>query len=416
VLTFDSAPLAAPPATSLRARAVDSSALAFMHVDAAGVIQDWNPAAERLFGWPRAEILGRSLGDVLVPPALRAAHNAGFARRLATGGDEERLGDRRVEMPALHRDGHELRISLVIDQLGEQGFAAFVSDQTDWHRAQQELQRSNTMINAILEHTTAMISAKDLDGRYLFVNGEYERILGATAAELVGRRESDMVSPAVGAVGRAHDAAVIESGAARTVLEEVPFGDEIHQYVVTRVPLTDPDGTVYGVCTIAIDDTGRRRTEEALAAGERRFATTVNNAPGMVFQFRAQPDGASWFTFVSDGCRDIFGIGPADVLASSSRIDDIIPPEDQASFFATGRASAETMQPWRWQGNVICRDGSRRWVYGVSRPRREADGGIVWDGMLLDRTRERHTELDLAETRQEVADLTRRLADLGHTS
>ncbi|MBB2944315.1 PAS domain S-box-containing protein [Actinoplanes lutulentus] len=403
----------APPAASLvRDRAVDATTLAFMHVDQDGLIQDWNPAAERLFGWRRDEILGLSLGDVLVPPALRSAHNAGFARRLVTGGDEERIAGHKVEMPAVHRDGRELRISLIIDAIGQDGFGAFISDQTDWHTAQQELQRSNTLINAILQHTSAMICAKDLEGRYLFVNGEYERILGVNAADVVGRLESEMVSPAVAAVGRAHDADVIESGEARTVLEEVPFAEEIRQYVVTRVPLTDPDGSVYGVCTIAIDDTTRRRTDAALAAGERRFATTVNNAPGMLYQFRAAPDGAAWFTFVSEGCREIFGLEPVEILGASGRLYEIIAPEDRASFFTSMSVSAETLQPWSWQGGIDCSDGTRRYIYGVSRPRREADGSTVWDGMMLDRTRERNTEQDLVEVRREVADLTDRLTAL----
>ncbi|WP_127553584.1 PAS domain-containing protein [Actinoplanes sp. OR16] len=394
---------------SIRDRAVEASMLAFVHVDRDGLIQDWNPAAELLFGWRREEILGLPHGDVLVPPARRSAHNAAFARRLVTGVDEDRLAGRRAEMTAMHRDGRELRVTLAIDPVAD-GFVAFVADQTDWHETQQELHRSNALITTILQHTSAMISAKDLEGRYLFVNGEYERVLQVRAADVVGRPESEMVSPAVAAVGAAHDADVIASGEARTVLEEVPFPDEIRQYVVTRVPLTDPDGTVYGVCTIAIDDTVRRRTDAALAEGERRFTTTVNNAPGMIFQFRQAPDGAAWFTFVSEGCRDIFGLEPVEILGQSGRLHEVIVPEDRASFFTSMATSADTLLPWSWQGGVNCTDGVVRHVYGVSRPRYETDGGIVWDGMMLDRTRERNTEMNLAEVRREVADLTGRLA------
>jgi PAS domain S-box-containing protein len=414
VFTVEAPQITAPPAAGLRDRAVDASALAFLHVDRSGVIRDWNPAAEKLFGWTGAEIIGRRLTDTIIPPALRSAHNAGFARRLV-GGDSGGLGHP-MEVPALHRDGSELRISMTVDALDDEGFFAFVTDQTDGHRAQQELQRSHTLITAILQHTTAMISAKGLDGRYLFVNGEYERIFQVTAADMVGRAESDLVSASVAAVGRGHDEQVIASGTARTVLEEVPFGDEIRQYLVTRVPLTDPDGSVYGVCTIAIDDTERRRSEDVIAAGEQRFWNTVNNAPGMLYQYRMEPTGEPSFTFVSDGCRDIFRLDPDDLVASAGQVLDMIAEEDRAVFAATVAESATTLEPWDWRGSVVRHDGSRRWLYGVSRPHREPGGAVVWDGMLLDRTRERSTELDLEAVRDDLADLVARLAVLSVTA
>ncbi|MEV6300097.1 PAS domain S-box protein [Actinoplanes sp. NPDC051861] len=397
-----------PPAAPVRDRAVDVTSLAFLHVDRAGLIQDWNPAAERLFGWSRAEVIGRPVADTIIPQYLRSAHNAGFARRLVTG-EGDGTGHR-VEVPAAHRDGRELRISMMIDAVGDQGFTAFVSDQTDFHLAQQELQRSNTLISAILQHTTAMISAKDLNGSFLFVNGEYERVFQVTAADVVGRNEAEILAASVAAVGRAHDVEVTGTGTAKTVLEEIPFGDDIRQYVVTRVPLTDPDGTVYGVCTIAIDDTARRRNEATIAEGEQRFWTTVNNAPGMLYQYRMEPNGETTFPFVSDGCREIFQLEPEQIVADAAVVLDTIAPEDQESFVASVVRSAQTMEPWDWRGSTIRADGSRRWLYGVSRPHLDAWGAIVWDGMLLDRTRERDTELDLASVRDDLENLVDRLA------
>jgi PAS domain S-box-containing protein len=414
VFTVEAPQITAAPAAGLRDRAVDASALAFLQIDRAGVIQDWNPAAESLFGWTREEIIGLRLTDTIIPPALRSAHSAGFARRLV-GGDSGGLGHP-IEVPAVHRDGSELRVSMTVDVLDDDGFFAFVTDQTDGHRAQQELQRSNTLISAILQHTTAMISAKDLDGRYLFVNGEFERVFQVTAADLVGHAEADLVSASVAAVGRGHDEDAIAAGTARTVLEEVPFGDEIRQYVVTRVPLTDPDGSIYGVCTIAIDDTQRRRSEDVIAAGEQRFWNTVNNAPGMLYQFRTEPSGESSFPFVSEGCRDIFQLEPDEIVSAAGSILEMIAEEDRAVFASSVAESALTLEPWDWRGSVVLRDGARRWLYGVSRPHREPDGAVVWDGMLLDRTRERHTELDLEAVRNDLADLVDRLAVLSVTA
>ncbi len=400
-------PSAPPVAGDDRARALHRTSLAFVRVDRAGLIRDWNPAAEQLFGWSREEVLGLALTDTIVPERLRAAHNAGFARRLVGGPEQEQTVH--TEVPAQHRDGAERRITMVVDGLDD-GFCAFLTDRTDSHHERQELQRSSTLINAILEHTSAMISAKDLDGHYLFVNGEYERIFQVGAADVVGRPEAAVLPPALAAAARTRDVQVAESGQVLTCLEELPLGDDIRQYVVTRFPLTEPDGSVYGVCAIAIDDTARRRTEAALSASEKRFRDTVNNAPGMLFQYRVGADGAASFTFVSDGCREIFDRDPAEALADASVITGLVAEEERAGFEAGVLQAVLTVQPWRWQGTAVRADGERRWLQGVSRPQRLPDGSTLFDGVLLDRTDERRTELALAAGRQEVDEMTRRLA------
>ncbi|SDT81229.1 PAS domain-containing protein [Actinoplanes derwentensis] len=414
MFTVEAPQISAPPAAGLRERAVSATGLAYLQIDRSGVIRDWNPAAEQIFGWTRDEAVGQRLTDLIIPAALRSAHSAGFARYLVNG--ESDMVGHPVEVPATHRNGSELRLSMTIDPLGEQGFFAFVTDRTDGHRAQLELQRSNTLINAILQHTTAIISAKDLDGNYLFVNGEYERVFQVTAVDMVGRSEADLLSAPAAAIGRTHDQDVAETGTAKTVLEEIPFGDEIRQYVVTRVPLTDPDGSVYGVCTIGIDDTGRRRSEATIADGERLFRATVDNAPGMLYQFRMETTGETSFTFVSNGSRDIYQVEPEEIIASGGNVLSTIAVEDLETYTASVLRSAETLEPWDWRGSVVRRDGSRRWLYGAARPHREPGGATVWDGMLLDRTRERHTELDLEAVRGDLADLVERLAVLSVTA
>ena len=92
--------------------AIDALHEAFISIDAGSRITDWNPAAERIFGWPKVEVLGRPLTETIIPPALRAAHRAGVERLVATG--EGRLLGRRVEVTALRRDGTEVPVELTI--------------------------------------------------------------------------------------------------------------------------------------------------------------------------------------------------------------------------------------------------------------------------------------------------------------
>ncbi|WP_280526189.1 PAS domain S-box protein [Couchioplanes caeruleus] len=385
--------------------ALSATSLAYLSVDRMGLITDWNPAAERMFGWTRAEIVGQPVADTIVPPQMRAAFLVTFTRHLVTG-DTSSLG-RRLELPARHRDGHELLIEITIDLVnnGADGFCAFAHDSTGRREAEQALWESNSLVQAILDHTTAVISAKDPDGKYLFVNREFERRFQVAAGELVGRTQADVLPAALAAVSQERDEQVLRSATASTNLEELPAGDELQQYIVTRFPLLDPSGVPRGVCSISIDDTARRRSAEALRRSEERFERIVSNMPGMVSRFEFAPNGAMAFSYVSDGCREVFGVEPEAVLADATVITSLFGPEETKSIVDSMRASAISLEHWRWEGHATLPTGERRYLQGTCRPERLPDGTLVWDGLLLDRTREKRAERDSARARRDLHQL-----------
>ena len=96
---------------------------AIVGIDAHGVISHWNRGAELLFGHPASAVLGHAL-TVFIPERLRDAHAQGFARHLATG--EARVVGRLVELPAVHADGRELLVELLINRVESGGEVSFV--------------------------------------------------------------------------------------------------------------------------------------------------------------------------------------------------------------------------------------------------------------------------------------------------
>jgi nitric oxide dioxygenase len=112
---------------------LDSVADAILAVDRDGHITFWNPGAERVFGFSRDEALGRPL-DIIVPNTLRARHNEGFARTMATGETRYGAGDL-LAVPALTRDGGRISIAFSIVLLRDasgapDGMAAILRDVT----------------------------------------------------------------------------------------------------------------------------------------------------------------------------------------------------------------------------------------------------------------------------------------------
>jgi PAS domain S-box-containing protein len=122
---------------------VDTAHDALVTADAEGAITGWNPQAERTFGWTREEIVGRTLVDTIIPPQHRKAHRIGFRRHLETGAGP--LMNRRIEITALHRDGHEFPVELTLARLQTRGgvvFSAFIRDITERKQVQGELERA----------------------------------------------------------------------------------------------------------------------------------------------------------------------------------------------------------------------------------------------------------------------------------
>ena len=83
--------------------------------DASGRIVEFNPAAERTFGYSRQEALGRTMAELIVPPSLRERHTAAFARFVKTR--EGRMLGRRVELTGMRADGSEFPVELALSQV-----------------------------------------------------------------------------------------------------------------------------------------------------------------------------------------------------------------------------------------------------------------------------------------------------------
>lgn len=121
------------------ARLMHSLADAIVVCDPDGQIVFWNEASTRIFGWTEVEALGQSL-DLIIPERLRKRHWDGYERVMATG--ETSYGDRLLEVPALHRDGHTISIAFTVSMLlGDDGLptaiAAVIRDDTErWQERQ----------------------------------------------------------------------------------------------------------------------------------------------------------------------------------------------------------------------------------------------------------------------------------------
>ena len=114
-------------------RAILESALdCIITMDASGRVREFNPAAERVFGFSRAEAVGKELAELIIPSRMRQQHRRGLAHYLKTG--EGPLLGKRIEIAALRRDGSEILVELAIVAYKIEGspvFTAYLRDMTE---------------------------------------------------------------------------------------------------------------------------------------------------------------------------------------------------------------------------------------------------------------------------------------------
>ncbi len=130
-------------------RIIDTAYEAFIAIDQHGIIVDWNPQAEKTFGWTRDEAIGQSITDTIIPHRLREQHVKGIGRFLATG--ETTMLNRILELPALRKDGTEFPAELTITPVHigyEYTFHAFLHDISQRKQAEAEVLRAKETAEA----------------------------------------------------------------------------------------------------------------------------------------------------------------------------------------------------------------------------------------------------------------------------
>ncbi|MDD9742902.1 MULTISPECIES: GAF domain-containing protein [Marinovum] len=146
------------PLETLFNRALD----AVVGMDESGHVTAWNGSAEEIFGWSREEALGALMGDLIVPPQYREAHARGLAHYNRTG--EGPVLEQRIQITAMHRDGHEFPVELSIFPMREERcFYAFIRSMVAEEAARREQEFRAREADALLAVAQKLLDDVSLD-------------------------------------------------------------------------------------------------------------------------------------------------------------------------------------------------------------------------------------------------------------
>ena len=217
---------------------------------------------------PQAEIpLLRALRDEMVRDAeIVIAPKNGVARTLSVNAQaiNDEVGNKRGAIAVMHDITERKRIERELQQAHDDLEMRVVQRTLELAHANAELEKSSAQLNAILDNAPAVIYLKDTQGRYLFVNRQFEKSFALSRPQIIGHTDHEIFPGAAADDFVANDRRVLESDAPVEMEEEMPQDDGPLTFISIKFPLHVANGSAYAVCGISTDITGRKRDQVAL--------------------------------------------------------------------------------------------------------------------------------------------------------
>ncbi|MEG4584342.1 AAA family ATPase [Microcoleus sp. MOSTC5] len=141
---------------------------------------------------------------------------------------------------------------------------------------------------------------------------------------------------------------------------------------------------------------------ENLSASNSRFEKLVDRVPGVVYQARSTADGVRYITYVSAECYDLFEFTPEQAIANMQFLIESLHPEDAASYQQSVTDSIQTLTALEWSGRIVTPSGILKWIHIETRIEQQADGTLVWDGLVLDISDRKRAEAAIIQKSQEL--------------
>lgn len=224
---------------------IDTALDAVIAINQQGVITEWNPQAEIIFGWTRAEALGREAAELVIPKRYRQSQQ-GLRALLGTRGATV-LG-RRIELVAIRRDGREFPVELSITRFqsaNDEYFSGFVRDISERKAAEVELRTSEERLRTLAESLPNLVWTCRPDGGCDYLSRQWVEYTGRPVAEQLGSGWADHV--------HVEDRPAVEREWAHAVLSQSAYDvefrlrrhDGVYRWFKTRaIPLLDSRGEV----------------------------------------------------------------------------------------------------------------------------------------------------------------------------
>ena len=386
---------------------LDAAVDAVIVISHDSVILTFNKAAERLFGYAAADVLGQDI-SILMPEPYRSAH-AGYVGAYLETGRARIIGIGR-EITARRQDGSLFPAALSVGQIrGAEPprFVGFIQDITTRKAALEALRFERDRAQTYLDVAEVILLALDAQGAVTMLNRRGQEILGYTEAELIGSDWFEMCVPQPVRCERRERFEQELSFAALTMSEsrsEIVTRDGHRRLIAWRAtPLLDPGGRAIGCLASGEDITERQAAEDALRQSEALLRSAQSIAQLGNFEV-VYPGGPNTW---SEQLYQLLGMsieeGPVGVPEFAARF---VHPDDLDHFNHEWTRARVELQRFDFDFRIRRLDGSIRYIHSLGIVSAHPNG-VIATGTLHDITDRKLAELELRVGQERLAHVAR---------
>ncbi len=282
---------------------VRQSPLAIIEWNTAFEVADWNPAAERIFGYTREEALGRHAAGLIVPEEVRPLVDQVWQGLLAQKGGTRSTNDNFTKEGRLITcDWYNTPLIGAEGQVI--GVASLVDDITERKQAEEILNQERILLRTLIDNIPGYIYAKDAQSRFMMGNQAVTALMGAaTPTDLTGKTDFDFFPAEIADQFYADEQEIIRTGQSILNKEEIaqnPLQNQIW-LSTSKIPLRDSQGQIIGLVGVGQDITQRKQLElqvqKSLAQSTRQArlsalvaqdTATITDLPSLFQQVTAE--------------------------------------------------------------------------------------------------------------------------------
>jgi PAS domain S-box-containing protein len=327
-------------------------------LDREGRIVSFNRACEEMTGYSFAEIRGRCFWDLLLPADEIVSVMSVFGQ--IRGGQVPNENENLL----VAKDGSRHMIHWtnggLTDSFGAVEYVIGTGiDVTERKRAEEALAAAYMQLQSVIDNTTSLVYALDLEERFVMANSAVAKVLDSTPEQMIGKRRHELMPKEDADWHEANDRKVIEAGGPMELEEYSRLKGRSITWLTTKFPLRDTMGKIYAVAGISTDISERKKTESQLHDSEERLQLTLQASAVGTFEVDLTTGTGRW----NEIEYELLGLKPGDVTAAPETFFRYVHPDDIAELSAqweeatrTGRLDAEF--------RVIRADGQERWLAG----------------------------------------------------
>ncbi|MDP3563500.1 MAG: PAS domain S-box protein [Methanoregula sp.] len=383
-------------------------------LDSDQFIQESNAAFLAYFRMSKEELKGSQLAQSPLAPHFSARELSSIERALDGEG-----GSLEVQFDLLH-DGRFFKmkcIPLTFDN-GARAVGIILEDITEMKTYQHELEqrvkeRTEEVVRAkdfaenLISTANALIIGLDTRGNITIFNKAAEEATGYTQGEVLGKNWFETIVPK-----DRYPEALEEFR--RLAIAGIPKNFENHlltksgsvRYISWNNNTIVEGRKIIATISFGIDITDKKRAEEQLKESRRALETLMGNLPGMAY--RCRNDSRWTMEFVSEGCGDLTGYPPSDLIENNSVVfADLIHPEDQELVRHQIHKAVQEQQKFQVMYRILTAAGTGKWVWEQGLGVYSSGGDLLAiEGFVIDITDRKNAEEIIKKANKQVALLT----------